>query len=114
MLQPVQQPLRDFRDSFVPKTEYRLDDVWLEIPDARTAIFHARTRGPAGSTAWVRAWVSNEPAGTLADAELAEVAVGGEVTLTISYDGGEVPTLACIRIESTRFATKHTMHIELP
>ena len=83
MLTPTTKSIDNFQDSFEPKTEYRLSDIQLEIPDDSTAVFTAATQGPAGATAWVRAWVSNAADGALGEAELGNVAVGDQVTLTV-------------------------------
>ena len=113
MLTPTGSPLESFRDSFPPRTPYVLSDVRLEIPDAETAIFTAKTHGPEGASVWARAWVSNEIEGTLAEIASSEMTAGDEVTLTIKYAGGSVPELACMRIESAPLATKHVVHIRL-
>ena len=113
VLTPSTEPIANFRDSFEPPTPYRLSDVRLNIRDKCTAVFTANVHGPAGSTAWVRAWISNEPDGTLAQAEIGAIPVGDEVTLTVVLEREATPTLACMRIESERLATKHTVHHEL-
>ncbi len=105
-------PIDAFVDSFEPATEYQLSNVWLEIPDDRTAVFTAKVIGPPGATAWVRAWISNEEFGGLGEAELAEVPTNTEVSLRVIQVIDATPELACIRIESERFATKHTLHYE--
>ena len=112
MLTPTIKPIAHFKNSFEPQTEYQLRDVRLEIPDKYTAVFSAMTEGPAGATAWVRAWVSNESEGTLAEAEIGDVSVGDEVHLTVVLDREATPEMACMRIESERLATKHTVHVE--
>ncbi len=111
MLTPTTEPIADFKSSFEPKTEYQLRDVRLEIPDKSTAVFSAKTQGPVGATAWVRAWGSNESEGTLAQAEIGNVSVGDEVSLTVVLDREATPEMACMRIESGRLATEHTVHI---
>ena len=113
MLTPTIVPITNFVDSFEPKTEYRLSDVSLEVPNEKTVVFTARTHGPVGATALVRAWVSNEPDGTLADAEVEGVCAGDEVVISVILERDSTPELACVRIESERFATKHTVHVEL-
>ncbi len=107
---PTSSPIDAFVDSFEPTTEYRLSDVRLEIPDDRTAVFTAKVFGPPGATAWVRAWISNEELGGLGEAELAEVPIGAEISLRVIQVVDSSPELACIRIESERLATKHTLH----
>ena len=110
MLTPTAQPINHFKNSFEPPTEYQLHDVQLEIPNDHKAIFTARAAGPVGATAWVRAWISNEPQGTLTEAEIADVPVGDKVTLTVVLERDATPEMACMRIESEQFATKHTVH----
>ena len=51
--------------------------------------------------------------GTLAEAELGDVSVGDEVSLTVVLEREATPEMACMRIESERLATKHTVHTEL-
>lgn len=113
MLTPTTSPIIRFKDSFEPKTEYRLSEVTLDIPDERTAVLRAKTHGPCGASAWVRAWISNEAQGTLAEVEDGNVNAGDEVELRLCLDRDATPELACIRIESEQFATKHTLHVEL-
>ena len=113
MLSPNREPITSFKDSFKPTTEYRLSDVRLEIKDRRTAVFTAFAHGPRNATAWVRAWVSSEAEGTIAQAEIADISVGAEVSLTVVMNREATPELACMRIESEEFATKHTVHVEL-
>ena len=113
MLTPTTASITNFQDSFDPKTEYRLSNARLDIMDTTTARFTARTHGPPSSTAWVRGWISNEPDGGLAEAETGEIQTGSEISLTVQLESEKIPTLACIRIESERLATKHTLHVEL-
>jgi len=113
MLTPTSTPIENFQDSIKPQAEYGLFDVRLEIPDQRTAVFTAKTKGPPGSNAWVRAWISNESDGTLAESEVGNIPAGNEVKLTVVLKWESTPELACIRIESERLASKHTVHTEL-
>lgn len=112
MLRLTSSPIASFIDSFEPKTQYQLSNVRLEIPDDRTAVFTAKVLGPPDATAWVRAWISNEELGGLGEAELAEVPTGSKVTLRVIQVIDSIPELACIRVESERLATKHTLHYE--
>lgn len=112
MLTQTQKPIRSFVDSFEPKSPFRLSGVSLEIPDERTAVFTATVNGPPGETAWVRAWISNAELGGLGEAELAEIPVGEIVSLRVIQVIDANPELACIRIESERLATKHTLHFQ--
>ena len=113
MLKPTVHPITDFQDSFEPRTEYVLQNVRLEIPDERTAVFTGLPEGPEGEHAWVRAWISNEAEGTLAEAEISDAPVGSEVSLKVVLDRDATPELACMRIESEQFETKHTVHVHL-
>ena len=86
----------------------------LDIPSADTAVFRARLHGPVGSKVWVRAWLSNEIDGTLAEAASECLDAGGIATLTVKLHDTRVPENACIRIESAPLATEHVVIVKLP
>ena len=77
-------------------------------------MFRARIHGPAGSTVWVRAWLSNENDGTLAEAASGCLSAGELATLTVTLNDPRVPENACIRIESAPLATEQVVLIKLP
>ena len=110
MLPISTSPITDFKNSFEPSTSYQLSDVRLTIPDGETGVFKATTHGPPNATAWVRAWISNEENGAFGEAEVSNIPVGSEVELIVKVPADANPELACIRIESEQFATKHTLH----
>ena len=114
MLRPLKATLRPASDSAHPAGAYFLSDVSLEIPRPDTAIFRARLHGPAGAKVWVRAWLSNEIDGTLAEVVSEGVDAGALATLTVRLDDTRVPENGCIRIESAPLATEHVVIIKLP
>ena len=97
-----------------PASEYYLSEVRLDIPSSDTAVFRARLHGPAGAKVWVRAWVSNEIDGTLAEVASDNLDAGELATLTLKLDDPRIPEIACIRIESAPLATEHVVIIQLP
>ena len=97
-----------------PSSEYYLSDVSLDIPSSNTAVFRARLHGPAGAKVWVRAWVSNEIDGTLAEVASDRLNAGEPAILTLMLDDPRTPEIACIRIESAPLATEHVVIIKLP
>ena len=113
MLEPTAETLTEFNDSFQPPGDYLVQNVRLDIPDPQTAVFRARLHGPSGTAVWARAWVSNEPSGTLGEAVSPEMVAGSEVTLEGKLRIPEAAEMACMRIESAPLATKHTVHLWL-
>ena len=113
MLHPTTNGLRPAADSR-QLSGYFLSDVSLDIPNPDTAVFRARLHGPSGSKVWVRAWLSNEIDGTLAEAASECLNAGDLVTLTVKLHDPRIPENACIRIESAPFATEHVVIIKLP
>lgn len=114
MFRPTTTPLRPADDSPRPTGAYFLSDVSLDIPAPATAVFRARLHGPAGAQVWVRAWLSNEADGTLAEVASDSLDAGELATLTVTLRDRRVPELACIRIESAPLATEHVVIIRLP
>ena len=114
MLQSTTTPLRPAADSQRSSSGCFLSDVNLEIPAPDTAIFRARLNGPAGSQVWVRAWLSNEIDGTLAEIASEALNAGDVATLTVMLHDSRVPENACIRIESAPLATEHVVIIKPP
>ena len=114
MLQPTTTALRPAVDPPHRSREYFLTDVRLDIPSSDTAVFRARLHGPAGSKVWVRAWLSNEIDGTLAEVASGCLQAGDEAALTVKLPDGRAPENACIRIESAPLATEHVVIIRLP
>lgn len=114
MLQPTTAPLRLADEPHRASRGYFLSDVSLEIPDSETAVFRARLNGPPGSKVWVRAWLSNELDGTLAEVASEPLNAGDLTTLTVKLQDPRVPEIACIRIESSPLATEHVAIIKLP
>jgi hypothetical protein len=88
--------------------------VSLDVPGPDTAVFRARLHGPAGSKVWVRAWLSNEADGTLAEVASECLNAGDLATLTLKLRDARIPGNACIRIESAPLATEHVVIIKLP
>lgn len=112
MFKPSACTHSEFVDSWrSDANDYRLEDVSLEIHNESSATFSARAIGPDDGTVWVRCWVSNAVEGSQGEAEVE--CKPGPVQLEIKLDTESIPELACIRIESTRFETKHTMHTTL-
>ena len=104
----------DFKDSWRrPDGTYGLRDVRLEILEPGLAIFTATAEAPANASAWVRCWVSNAVEGTLAEEVVSGVGPNQEVTLKVQLQTDSIPELACVRIESSQFATEHTLHRQL-
>ena len=114
MLHPTTTTLRASANSHHSSNGYFLSDVCLDIPSPDTAVFRAGLHGPAGSKVWVRAWVSNEIDGTLAEAASQCLNAGDVVTLKVILHDSRVPENACIRIESAPLATEHVVIIKLP
>ena len=114
MLPTTNLTLRPAHDQRPSPNGYSLSDVSLEIPSSDTAIFRARLHGPAGPKVWVRAWVSNEVDGTLAEVASDALNAGDLAVLTIRDRGTRIPEIACIRIESAPFATEQVVMIKLP
>jgi hypothetical protein len=112
MLHLIKTPIRPACPR--PSSDYYLSDVSLDIPRSDTAVFRARLHGPAGAKVWVRAWVSNEIDGTLAEVISDRLDAGDEATLTLKLDDPRTPEIACIRIESAPLATEHVVIIRLP
>ena len=113
MLRPTTATLRPATDSR-SSSSYFLSDVSVDIPRADTAVFRARLHGPAGSKVWVRAWLSNELDGTLAEIASDCLEAGELATLTLKLRDTRTPENACIRIESAPLATEHIVIIRLP
>ena len=114
MLYPTITPLQPAANSRLPASGYFLSDVSLEIPDPDTAVFRAKLHGPAGSKVWVRAWLSNEIDGTLAEVASESLDVGDLAILTLKLHDSRIPENACIRIESAPLATEQVVVIKLP
>jgi hypothetical protein len=114
MLRPTTATLQPAADSAHSSKGYFLSDVGLDIPHPDTAVFRARLHGPAGSKVWVRAWLSNEIDGTLAEVASDCLDAGELATLTLRLDDTRIPENACIRIESAPLATEHVVIIKLP
>ncbi len=91
-----------------------MSEVRLDIPSSDTAVFRARLHGPAGAKVWVRAWVSNEIDGTLAEVASDSLDAGEQATLTLKFDDPRTPEIACIRIESAPLVTEYVVIIRLP
>jgi hypothetical protein len=113
MLQPTTKTLRPAREHPRPGG-YFLSDVNLDLPSSDTAVFKARLHGPPGATVWVRAWLSNELDGTLAEVASAPLSAGDLATLTVKLHDSRIPEIACIRIESAPLATEQVVIIKLP
>src|SRR5262245_23387233 len=113
MLRPTTATLRPAADSAHPPSGYFLSNVGVDIPRPDTAIFRATLNGPAGSKVWVRAWLSNEIDGTLAEVASDCFDEGALATMTLSLDDTRIPENACIRIESAPLANKHVVIIRL-
>ena len=77
-------------------------------------MFHGRAHGPAEAKVWVRAWLSNEIDGTLAEVASECLEAGDAVNLTLQLHDKRIPENACIRIESSPFKTEHVVIIKLP
>lgn len=114
MLRPTTVTLRPVSDAEHSSRGYFLSDVGLDIPRADTAVFRARLHGPPGSKVWVRAWLSNETDGTLAEVASDCLDAGELTTLTLKLEDHCVPENACIRIESAPLVTEHVVIIRLP
>jgi len=114
MLSPTATTLRPAADSLHSSRGYFLSDVSLDIPAPDTAVFRARLHGPANSKVWVRAWLSNEIDGTLAEVVSDCLDAGELATLTVKLVDPRTPEIACIRIESAPLATEHVVIIKLP
>ena len=113
MLQPTTVPLRLADEPHHSSRAYFLSNVSLEIPNTDTAIFRAKLNGPPGSKVWVRAWLSTELDGTLAEVASEPLNAGDLTTLTVKLHDPRVPENACIRIESAPLATEHVAIIKL-
>jgi hypothetical protein len=114
MLEPAASRLYPSHGSGTPTGAFFLSDVSLEITASDTAVFRATLNGPAGSSVWSRAWLSNEVDGTLAEAASPRMEAGDMVTLTVVLRGKRKPEFGCIRIESAPLATEHVVMIKLP
>ncbi len=114
MLIPTATSLRPSAVSLHSSGNYFLSDVKLDITSWDTAIFHARLHGPVGSKVWVRAWLSNEIEGTLAEAASDCLEAGALTTLTLKLKDARIPKIACIRIESAPLATEQVVIMTLP
>jgi hypothetical protein len=114
MLRPTTETLQPDADATHSSRDYFLSDVGLDIPRSDTAVLRARLHGPAGSKVWVRAWLSNEIDGTLAEVASDCLDAGELVILTVKLDDPRIPENACIRIESAPLATEHVVIIKLP
>ena len=114
MLPLTNTTLRPAHDQRPSSNGYSLGDVSLEIPSSDTAIFRARLHDPPGSKVWVRAWVSNEMDGTLAETASDSLNAGDLAILTIKDRDTRIPEIACIRIESAPLATEQVVIIKLP
>lgn len=113
MLQPTKVPLRPANEPHHSSRTYFLSDVSLEIPAPDTAIFRAKLNGPPGSKVWLRAWLSTELDGTLAEVPSEPLNAGELATLTVKLHDPRIPEIACIRIESAPLATEHVAVIKL-
>ena len=113
MLQPPTAPLKPADDSHRSSRGYFLSDVTLEIPNQNTAVFRTRLNGPPDSKVWVRAWLSTELDGTLAEVASEPLNAGEFTTLTVKLHDPRIPENACIRIESAPLATEHVAIIKL-
>ena len=114
MLKPTPSPLRAVTDLHESSRAYFLSDVILKVPDSQTAIFCARLNGPAGAKVWVRAWLSTELDGSLAETEAGPLPSGDVATITVKLHDKRIPENAFIRIESAPFATEHVVGLQLP
>jgi hypothetical protein len=114
MLNPTLSTLRVTRGSIDQSKVCFLSEVSLDIPDSETAVFRARLHGAAGAKVWVRAWLSTEADGTLAEVASPACNAGELATLTVKFHDDRVPENAFIRIESAPFATEHVVMIPLP
>lgn len=113
MLKSRKEVITDFKNSFEPSTEYCLSDVQLTVIDKRTGRFSALTHGPPDARVCVRAWFSNEAQGGLGEAVKENILIGERVQLEVRLEKSGEIELACIRIESELFETKHTLHVHL-
>jgi len=113
MLNPTTSSLTGFVDATPGGGDYRLEGVRLDIPDEASAVFCGTLIGPEGSKVWARAWLSNEVDGTLAEKATGAMMCGDEVILTVTLSGDHVPELACMRIESAPFETRHVVSLRL-
>ena len=113
MLRPTSTTLETFVHLIPPPADYRLEEVRLDIPDSRTAVFRARLHGPAGSPVWARAWLASEAEGTMAETASPQMIAGDTVTLTVSLTRDATPEAAYIRIESAPLQTRHVMCVRL-
>ncbi len=114
MLRPTIVTLQAASDVLRSSSDYFLSEVCLEIPRPDTAVFRARLHGPAGAKVWVRAWLSSESDGTLAEVASGCLDAGELVTLTLKLDDPRTPESAYLRIESAPLATEHVVAIKLP
>ena len=114
MLRTTTATLRPPIDSGHTLSGYFLSEVSLDIRSPDTAIFRARLHGPVGSKVWIRAWLSNEIDGTLAEVASGCLDAGGLATLTLRLEDARIPENAYIRIESAPLATEHVVIIKLP
>ena len=108
MFNPPNSRHNDFRDSYRKSDVYSLNDTSLSVEDGKKAKFESTVSAPSDELVWVRGWVSNAVEGTLAEAEVSGIANSEQVSLVLHVDSPSVPELACIRLESTQFATEHT------
>ncbi len=115
MLHPTVVTLHASITPLPANRHYFLSGVRLDIPDATTAIVHAKLNGPANAPVWARAWLASEADGTLAETASRQLTSGDEVTLTLSL-GTErrIPTHAYVRIESAPLVTEHVVGLALP
>lgn len=93
---------------------YALSDVSVEIQTDDTAVFRAKLQGPAGAQVWVRAWLSSEAEGTLAETASPAMTVGDVAVLTVVLRDSRPIENACIRIESAPFKTRQVVIFPLP
>lgn len=94
-----------------PHGEYRLADVSITTLDGQ-ARFSARVVGPAGKTAWARAWISNEQ-GTLSEAASPMLLTDDIVTLDVTLPESTEGCTAYMRIESAPLQTEHVVSLKL-
>ncbi len=114
MLDSTTAMLRAVSDVLRSSSEYFLSDVCLDVPRPNIAVFRATLHGPAGAKVWVRAWLSSEIDGTLAEVASGSHDAGECVTLTLTLDDPRMPESAYLRIESAPLVTEHVVVIKLP
>ena len=113
MLRPITTTRKEFVHLIPPPADYHLDDVHLDIPDEKTAIFRAKLIGPPGKHVWARAWLGSESEGTIAETASPQMNARDEVTLVVKLPRDATPEGAYIRIESAPLKTKHIMCLRL-